>query len=213
MPEQKSMPDILYQDDDFIVLNKPANLLSVPGRGPDKQDCLSARVQNQHPTALIVHRLDYDTSGIILMALHKDAQSKISRIFQERKISKKYTAVVFGQPDEKSGSVDLPMRCDYERRPLQIIDHEQGKSALTHWEIIKPLGNNTSLIELKPHTGRSHQLRLHMFSLGYPILGDNLYGSEQTHAMSPRLLLHATQLSFTHPFNDQFIDIICPSPF
>ena len=213
MPEQKTMPDILFQDDDFIVLNKPPNLLSVPGRGPDKQDCLSARVQNQYPSALIVHRLDYDTSGIILMALHKQAQSKIGRLFQERDITKTYTAVVFGEPNDESGTIDLPMRCDYEHRPLQIIDHEQGKSALTHWKLIKSLGNNTSLIELKPHTGRSHQLRLHMLSLGYPILGDNLYGTEQTHSMSPRLLLHATQLSFKHPFNDQFIDIVCPSPF
>lgn len=213
MSINKIMPDILYQDDDFIVLNKPANLLSVPGRGPEKQDCLSARVQAEFPSALIVHRLDYDTSGIIIMALNKPAQSNISRLFQEREINKMYTAIVYGHPKDDSGSVDLPMRCDYERRPLQIIDHEQGKQALTHWKVLQRYDNNTSRIELKPHTGRSHQLRLHMYSLGYPILGDNLYGTIETHAMSDRLLLHATQLSFKHPNTGQFIDIINPGAF
>ncbi len=213
MSINKKMPDILYQDEDFIVLNKPANLLSVPGRGPDKQDCLSARVQADFPSALIVHRLDYDTSGIILMALNKPAQSNISRLFQEREIDKMYTAIVYGHPKDDSGSIDLPMRCDYERRPLQIIDHEQGKQALTHWKVLQRYDNNTSRIELKPHTGRSHQLRLHMYSLGYPILGDNLYGTTETHAMSGRLLLHATQLSFKHPNSGQFIDIINSAAF
>lgn len=213
MPNNKKMPDILYQDEDFIVLNKPANLLSVPGRGPDKQDCLSARVQAEYPSALIVHRLDYDTSGIILMALNKPAQSNISRLFQEREIDKMYTAIVYGHPEDNSGSVDLPMRCDYERRPLQIIDHEQGKQALTHWKVLQRYDNNTSRIELKPHTGRSHQLRLHMYALGYPILGDNLYGTPETHVMSDRLLLHATQLSFKHPNTGQLVDIMNQSVF
>ncbi|MDH5423434.1 MAG: RluA family pseudouridine synthase [Gammaproteobacteria bacterium] len=213
MTADKKMPDILYQDGDFIVLNKPANLLSVPGRGPHKQDCLSARVQAQYPAALIVHRLDYDTSGIILMALNKPAQSAISRLFQERNIAKTYIAVVYGQPQAESGSVDLAMRCDYERRPLQIIDHEQGKQALTHWRVLERNENNTCRVELTPYTGRSHQLRLHMYSLGYPILGDNLYGTPETHAMSPRLLLHSAQLSFSHPLTAEFINIESPSPF
>ena len=207
------MPDILYQDDDFIVLNKPANLLSVPGRGPEKQDCLSARVQAEFPTALIVHRLDYDTSGIILMALNKPAQSNISRLFQEREVSKTYIAAVNGHIKQNTGSIDLPMRCDYERRPLQIIDHEQGKSALTHWKVLEQYENNTSRIELKPHTGRSHQLRLHMYSLGHPILGDNLYGTPESYAMSKRLLLHAHQLAFTHPFTGQTTEILTQCPF
>lgn len=213
MSSSNGMPDILYQDNDFIVLNKPANLLSVPGRGPDKQDCLSARVQAEFANALIVHRLDYDTSGIMLMALNKAAQSKISRLFQEREIDKMYTAIVYGQPQDEAGSIDLPMRCDYERRPLQIIDHEQGKQALTHWKVLEQYDNNTSRIELKPHTGRSHQLRLHMYSLGYPILGDNLYGTQETHAMSTRLLLHSTQLSFRHPVSGQLINIVNQSTF
>lgn len=213
MTSTSKMPDILFQDNDYIILNKPANLLSVPGRGPDKQDCLSARVQAELPEALIVHRLDYDTSGIIIMALNKPAQSNISRLFQEREMSKTYVAVVSGHPQNEAGSVDLPMRCDYERRPLQIIDHEQGKQALTHWRVLQCNDDNTCRVELKPHTGRSHQLRLHMFALGYPILGDNLYGTSESHAMSERLLLHATQIGFKHPFTDQLINIDCPSAF
>ena len=207
------MPEILFQDNDFIILNKPANLLSVPGRGPDKQDCLSARVQAELPSALIVHRLDYDTSGIMLMALNKKAQGQMGRLFQERQVSKTYIAIVDGYPAAESGSIDLPMRCDIERRPLQIIDHEQGKSALTHWRALEQYNNETTRIELKPHTGRSHQLRLHMFSLGHAILGDNLYGTEKTHAMSPRLLLHAAHLSFKHPLSEQMLSIDCHSPF
>lgn len=210
---ESKMPDILFQDEDLIILNKQPNLLSVPGRGPDKQDCLSSRVQAIFPSALTVHRLDYDTSGIILMALNKKNQSEMGKIFQERKISKKYIAIVDGHPSKAAGTIDLPMRCDFERRPLQIIDHEQGKSALTHWQVIEQYSNNTSRIELIPHTGRSHQLRLHLKSLGHSILGDNLYGSAAVHAMSPRLLLHATQLDFTHPLSNQAINIKCPADF
>jgi len=206
-------PEILLQDKDLIILNKPANLLSVPGRGPDKQDCLSARVQAQFPEALIVHRLDYDTSGIIVMALNKQAQSMMGKIFQERKITKIYHAIVAGHPKKESGSIDLPMRCDFERRPLQIIDHEQGKQALTHWRLMEHYSNNTSRIELIPHTGRSHQLRLHMQSIGHPIIGDNLYGSDSTDSIHSRLMLHATQLEFKHPITNQTLTINCPSEF
>jgi len=206
-------PEILFQDEHYIVLNKPANLLSVPGRGADKQDCLSARVQVRWPSALIVHRLDYDTSGLILMALSKAAQSEAGKLFQNRAIEKTYIAIVSGIPEQSSGSIDLPMRCDIERRPLQIIDHEQGKSALTHWQLLESYPNNSSRIVLSPHTGRSHQLRLHMKALGHPILGDNLYGSTETHAMSPRLLLHASRLKFIHPFSGQAIELKSPPSF
>jgi len=206
-------PEILFQDEHYIVLNKPANLLSVPGRGPDKQDCLSAQVQTHFPSALIVHRLDYDTSGLLMMALTKAAQSEAGKLFQSRAIDKTYIAIVAGVPEQTSGSIDLPMRCDIERRPLQIIDHEQGKSALTHWRLIESYPNQNSRIELSPHTGRSHQLRLHMKALGHPILGDNLYGTAKIHAMSPRLLLHATHLEFIHPFTGENIELVCPADF
>jgi len=213
MPQNSNMPEILFQDSHYIILNKPANLLSVPGRGPDKQDCLSSRVQGKFPTALIVHRLDYDTSGIILMALNKQAQSMMGKVFQDREITKTYTAIVEGHPEQSSGSIDLPMRCDIERRPLQIIDHEQGKQALTHWKLLERYENNTTRIELEPHTGRSHQLRLHMQSLGHPIIGDNLYGTNKEDSISSRLLLHASQLSFIHPFEDQRVSIFNPADF
>ena len=137
----------------------------------------------------------------------------MGKIFQQRTISKKYIAVVDGHPSEITGSIDLPMRCDFERRPLQIIDHEQGKSALTHWKVLELYKNNTSRVELEPHTGRSHQLRLHLKALGHSILGDNLYGSTAVHAMSPRLLLHATQLHFNHPISHKMINIECPADF
>lgn len=207
------MPDILFQDEHYIILNKPANLLSVPGRGADKQDCLSARVQTHLPSALIVHRLDYDTSGIILMALTKQAQSAAGKLFQQREILKTYVAIVDGWPENSNGSIDLPMRCDIDRRPLQIIDHQQGKQALTHWKRLENYENNSSRIELSPHTGRSHQLRLHMQAIGHPILGDNLYGTDITLAMSPRLLLHATQLEFKHPLSNQLVSIDSPAEF
>lgn len=213
MPVNSNMPEILFQDAHYIILNKPANLLSVPGRGPDKQDCLASRVQSKFPTALIVHRLDYDTSGIILMALSKQAQSLMGRLFQDREVNKIYTAIVEGHPEQNSGSIDLPMRCDFERRPLQIIDHVQGKQALTHWKLLEHYENNSSRIELEPHTGRSHQLRLHMQSLGHPIIGDNLYGTNKADSINSRLLLHATQLSFIHPFENQRVSILNPAKF
>jgi len=213
MTQQIKTPEILFQDEDLIILNKPANLLSVPGRGPEKQDCLASRVQIEFPTALTVHRLDFDTSGIIVMALNKPAQSMMGRIFQERKITKIYHAIIDGHPELDSGSIDLPMRCDFDNRPLQIIDHDQGKQALTHWSQIERYDNDTSRIELRPHTGRSHQLRLHMQSLGHPIIGDNLYGSNKTDSINSRLMLHATRLTFEHPKLNQIVTINCPADF
>lgn len=213
MQANKPTPEILFQDDDFIMVNKPANLLSVPGRGTDKQDCVISRLQQEFPTALTVHRLDYDTSGIILLALNKKAQSEASKLFQSRTIEKTYLAVVSGHLEGNEGRIDLPMRCDIERRPLQIIDHEQGKNALTFWRLLEKLGNNRSRIELKPHTGRSHQLRLHMSTIGHPVIGDNLYGDSYTYSMSSRLLLHASELGFQHPFTGKTIQIQCPAEF
>lgn len=202
----RPIPEILYQDEELIAVNKPSNLLSVPGRGPDKQDCVSKRVQAVYPSAEIVHRLDYDTSGILLMALNKNSQSALGRQFQQREIEKYYIAVVHGRPDQLSGTIDLPMRCDFERRPLQIIDHHQGKQAMTHWQLIDSDRQSSRLL-LKPVTGRSHQLRLHLKNLGHPILGDNLYGSQTSYAMADRLLLHARQIRFVHPATGAMITI------
>ncbi|MDG6774642.1 RluA family pseudouridine synthase [Thiomicrorhabdus sp. ZW0627] len=203
---------ILYVDESIIVANKPSGLLSVPGRGPDKQECLLSHLQAHYPDALIVHRLDMDTSGIMLLARNKEAHRVLSRQFQERETDKSYQAVCLGKPSLQSGSVRLPMRCDWERRPLQMIDFFYGKYAETHWRVLQQY-QNFFTVELTPVTGRSHQLRLHMKSLGHPILGDNLYADPVSLEMMPRLMLHAQQLSFTHPETGQAMDISCPPDF
>lgn len=204
--------EILYADDWLVIVNKPADMLSVPGRGEDKQDCLWRRVQQSYPTARIVHRLDFATSGLMVLALTLESQRALSRAFQERKTEKQYIAIVKGLPDKRAGSVELPLRCDWENRPLQIVDHEQGKSALTHWEVDGNEALGTRVI-LKPVTGRSHQLRVHMQALGHPIVGDRFYADTETINRSERLLLHAEQLGFPHPEDGRWMAFTCPSPF
>lgn len=196
---------IHYADEDIVIANKPSGLLSVPGRGPEKQECLLSHLQLTYPEIKIVHRLDMDTSGLMVLALNADVHRALSRQFQERETSKRYRAICAGMPSVQQGAINLPMRCDWDRRPLQMIDFKQGKSAQTHWKVLQQ-SNNQFLVELTPITGRSHQLRLHMKSLGHPILGDNLYADEITLSMSPRLLLHATSLSFTHPVTSQWLE-------
>ncbi len=203
---------IQYADNDIVIANKPSGLLSVPGRGPDKQECLASHLSPLFPTIKIVHRLDMDTSGLMVLALNADAHRNLSRQFQERETAKTYHAICAGMPLTHQGTIKLPMRCDWEKRPLQMIDFKQGKSAETHWKIIKQYANHF-LIELSPITGRSHQLRLHMKSLGHPILGDNLYADPITLNQSKRLLLHATTLSFTHPVTLQPLRFHAPNNF
>ena len=193
----------VYEDDDLLVLCKPSGLLCVPGRGPDKQDCLSARAQQRWPGALIVHRLDQATSGLVLMARHLDAQRRLSHAFAERQVHKRYQAVVQGQlgaEDSAWHDIDLPIAADWARRPLRIIDHALGKPSLTRW---RALGHdpaaNTTRVELEPVTGRTHQLRVHLAAIDHAILGDALYADAATQARAPRLLLHASHLAFTHP--------------
>lgn len=188
----------VFADSRLLVLDKPSGLLAVPGRGPALQDCLSARVQAEFPTALIVHRLDRDTSGLMVMALDMDAQRELSRQFAAREVEKRYIAIVSGSPAEQEGLVDLPMRKDFDRPPRHMIDSVYGRPAQTRWRIIERYSDRARL-EIEPLTGRSHQIRLHLATLGHPILGDNLYADETTRAMSPRLLLHAERLSVTHP--------------
>lgn len=213
-PPQDPWLDIIYQDDAIIVLNKPNGLLSVPGRLPEHNDSIASRVCQQYPDANIVHRLDMATSGILLMALTKQAQSHISRQFQQRTTNKHYLARLEGIPTGESGSVDLPMRCDWPNRPRQIIDFEQGKSALTHWQIIATDEiNNVATVKLKPVTGRTHQLRLHMQALGTPILGDEFYASANGAKAAPHLQLHAAMLEITHPLTNEVIKFTAPAPF
>lgn len=193
----------LYEDDDLLVLCKPSGLLCVPGRGPDKQDCLSARAQQRWPGALVVHRLDQATSGLVLMARHIDMQRRLSHAFAKRQVHKRYQAVVQGQlgaADPGWNEIDLPIAADWERRPLRVIDHALGKPSQTRWRLLAQDGTTcTSRVELEPVTGRTHQLRVHLAALGHPILGDMLYADEAAQQKAPRLLLHACVLEFAHP--------------
>ena len=201
---------LLHADAFLLVLDKPSGLLSVPGRGEDKQDCLSARVQAAFPDALIVHRLDQATSGLILMARGAAMQRALSRSFETREVGKRYLAVVSGHlpaPSDPNapdgwGLIDLPIIVDWPHRPLRIIDAERGKPSQTRWRVLAhDTAANTTRVELEPVTGRSHQLRVHLKALGHPILGDALYAPETVQAAAPRLLLHACALHFTHPAN------------
>lgn len=206
--------NICFRDDDLLVLNKPSGLLSVPGRGKEKQDCLISRVQREYPTALVVHRLDMSTSGLIVMALNKQVQASMGRLFEQRQIRKHYLAVVSGQLINLEGVVNLPLMTDWPNRPRQKVDHDSGKPSLTKYSVLNyDVTLNQSYVQLRPLTGRSHQLRAHMMALGHPILGDELYAPEPVRAASNRLLLHATELFFVHPVRGQMMEISCPADF
>ena len=201
--------EVVYADASLLVLNKPSGLLSVPGRGADKQDCLSSRVQRLYPEALIVHRLDMATSGLMLMARGIGMQRALSGLFERREVHKRYLAVVDGRlapaptPDGW-GLTDLPIVVDWPRRPLRIIDAVLGKPSQTRWRALAfDAATNSTRVELEPLTGRSHQLRVHLQALGHPILGDALYAPEAVQAKAPRLLLHACALGFLHPVSGE----------
>jgi tRNA pseudouridine32 synthase/23S rRNA pseudouridine746 synthase len=197
-PPMEPYLDVIFQDDDVLVLNKPSGLLSVPGRKPEHKDSLQGRAQQQFPTATTVHRLDMETSGLMVMALNKAAHKHISSQFENRLIEKQYVARVIGKLPDDSGSIDAPLICDWPNRPKQKIDHEHGKKALTHWRVLKH-EEQTTLVELKPVTGRSHQLRVHMLHLGHPIVGDQLYAVNTEIMGADRMHLHSRELVFTHP--------------
>ena len=204
--------EVIYKDDHLLALNKQSGLLSVPGRLAEKKDSIQSRAQSLHPAALTVHRLDMETSGVILMALSQDVHRALSRMFQDRKTDKTYLARVGGLLAEDQGSVDLPLRCDWPKRPRQMVDHELGKAALTHWRVIERRRGET-LVKLTPVTGRSHQLRVHMLSLGHPILGDSLYACDELHAAAPHLQLHASTLGLVHPVTGEDLLLKAPCPF
>lgn len=188
----------MYEDHSLLVVNKPAGLLSVPGREADPAASLVGQLQTYCPQALIVHRLDMDTSGLMVLAKTPDVHRALSRQFEMRQTKKQYQAICFGKPSQMSGEVIQPMRCDWENRPLQMVDFIHGKFAHTLWQVAQPLDNGFKVL-LTPITGRSHQLRLHMKQIGHPILGDNLYADQPTLQASNRLCLHASELTFTHP--------------
>lgn len=211
---------LVFADEHLLVFDKPAGLLAVPGRGPDNQDCLSARAQAEFPDALIVHRLDMATSGLIVMARGIDAQRRLSMSFEKRRVHKRYMAVVAGvldnpMPDNGWNTIDLPLIVDWLARPRSKVDHEIGKPSQTRWRIAAeppPLPGTTRL-DLEPVTGRSHQLRVHLMSIGYPIVGDPLYASMAQEAMASRLLLHAQSIEIPHPVTDTVMRFETPCPF
>ncbi|HVZ29742.1 MAG TPA: RluA family pseudouridine synthase [Asticcacaulis sp.] len=203
---------ILYADDHMLVADKPAGLLSVPGRGEANQDCLIRRVQADYPDALIVHRLDMATSGLLVLARGPEAHRALSRAFADRQVAKTYVAVVAGEVAADEGEIDLPLITDWPNRPRQMVDHTTGKPSLTRYRVLAR-GEGTSRVELQPVTGRSHQLRVHMLSLGHPILGDVFYASPDIAAASPRLLLHAERLEIPHPETGETMRFHAPAPF
>lgn len=205
-------PPILYHDERIIVLDKPTGLLSVPGIGPGKADCLAARVAAAHPGARIVHRLDRDTSGVIIMAFDAEAHRALSIQFQDRLVDKAYVAVVAGAVADDEGEIDLPIRKDLEDTPRQIVDHVHGRPSVTRWRVLARQGDRTRL-DLRPLTGRSHQLRLHLKEIGHPILGDDLYAPPDVRALTERLMLHALRLSVVHPETASPMTFEAPCPF
>ncbi|WP_170754522.1 RluA family pseudouridine synthase [Ruegeria lacuscaerulensis] len=189
--------DVLHEDAQLIVVNKPSGLLSVPGRGEHLADCLLTRVQAVFPQALLVHRLDRDTSGVMVFAQTSHAQRHLSMQFEKRQTRKTYIARVWGKVEDKIGTVDLPLIVDWPNRPRQMVCHETGKPAVTDWRVVKHEGETTR-IRLFPKTGRSHQLRVHMQSLGHAILGDPFY-AEGPARDYPRLMLHSEELRLKSP--------------
>jgi tRNA pseudouridine32 synthase/23S rRNA pseudouridine746 synthase len=212
VPHNPAPVRILHDDGALLLIEKPDLLLSVPGRHPLNRDCMITRLQQQCADALIVHRLDLDTSGIMLVARGKAMQGALSRLFQERAVEKSYRAWVAGQVSADRGSIDLPIARDWEKRPLQKICHETGKRALTHFEVLAR-EQSRSLLELRPVTGRSHQLRIHCREIGHPILGCDLYAPPAILGAAPRLMLHATRLAFRHPRTGRELVGHSPAPF
>ena len=207
-PEQ---PRLIHHDDQILVVEKPAGLLSVPGRGEDRADCLIARLRVAFPTVLLVHRLDLDTSGVMVFALTPHAQKHLGQQFERRQVKKTYVARVWGRLEPAAGRVDLPLIVDWPNRPRQKVDHDQGRPAQTDWRVIRAAEDETG-VRLYPLTGRSHQLRVHMASLGHPILGDPLYATGAA-ADHPRLMLHAESLRLRHPDSNVMQGFTARPPF
>jgi tRNA pseudouridine32 synthase/23S rRNA pseudouridine746 synthase len=203
--------DLLHADHEILVVNKPAGLLSVPGKGDGLADCLIARLEVAYPQVLLVHRLDRDTSGVMVFALTPHAQRHLGLQFEKRHTKKTYLARVAGRLARKTGTIDLPLVVDWPNRPLQKVDHQTGKPALTEWRVMRA-SDTESRVQLYPRTGRSHQLRVHMLALGHPILGDPLYAPETADAY-PRMMLHALELRFRHPDGGAGVKFRAKPPF
>lgn len=203
---------IVHRDDDLLVLDKPSGLLSVPGRDPALSDSLMTRVQKQFPKALMINRLDKDTSGIVLMSLNRKAHAAIAAQFENRETRKSYVAVVWGTVADEAGEVDLPLAIDPDNKPRHRVDHENGKPSQSLWRVLERLPLPATRLELTPLTGRTHQLRVHMKALGHPILGDEFYAEGEALAAAPRLMLHAQEVGFRHP-DGRDVTYTVPCPF
>ncbi len=209
-------PTVLYLDDDLLVVDKPAGLLSVPARGADRQDCLAARVQALHEDALIVHRLDAATSGLVLFARGLEMLRRMSLAFEQRMVGKQYVAVVQGHIAHDAGEIDLPLAEDAANRPRQRVDAVRGRRALTRYQVLERLVDGAEActrVALKPVTGRAHQLRVHLLALGHPIVGDPLYAPPTSAARFARMHLHATRIAFIHPRSRVPLQLESPVPF
>lgn len=205
---------MVFQDNCLLVFNKPSGLLSVPGRGADRADCMVSRVRRCFADAQIVHRLDMATSGLLVLGRGEAMQRHLSILFQDRQVSKRYVALLHGLlvPDE--GVVDLPLITDWPNRPMQMVCHERGKPSLTRYRVLhRDAARAQTRVELEPVTGRSHQLRVHMLALGHPIVGDPLYGEQDMQAAWPRLMLHASRLSLPHPVSGEPLAFDSAAPF
>lgn len=205
-------PVILYRDTHLLVVDKPAGLLSVPGKAAEHKDCLETRLRDRFPDTLLVHRLDMATSGVMIFARSRMAQRHLGLQFERRHAEKRYVAVVDGGFEKDEGIVDLPLIADWPRRPLQKVCHETGKKAVTVWHVVRRQSGSTRL-HLFPRTGRSHQLRVHMAALGHPILGDRFYGSDRVMTSAPRLMLHAENLTIRHPEGGARVTFAAACPF
>ena len=211
VPHSQEFIRLLFRDPHLLIVDKPTLLLSVPGRHPLNHDCLLNRLSHRYPGVSAVHRLDLDTSGVMVIPRHREALSRLARQFQERRIDKTYIARVAGHVAADVGECDLPLIADWPNRPKQKVCFETGKQALTRWEVLSR-DDSTSLLLLTPVTGRSHQLRIHMREIGHPILGCDFYAPEAALNAAPRLLLHATSLRFSHPVSGEVLTARSPAP-
>jgi len=203
---------VLHRDGDLLVVDKPSGLLSVPGKAAEHSDCLEARARESFPEARIVHRLDMDTSGVMVLAMNAAAHRHLGLQFERRKTRKTYIAEVWGQMAADEGEVDLPLICDWPNRPKQMVSFEHGRPALTRWQVLERM-EKTTRVRLFPHTGRSHQLRVHMLALGHPIIGDRFYAEGEALSASGRLALHAESLELHHPASGERVAFEAECPF
>ena len=214
VPPCKKDIEILYQDDDLLLINKPDGLLSVPGRHPLNKDCVNNRLLENFPNMGMAHRLDLDTSGMMIIPLNKPTLAHINQQFQNRKVSKTYTAILAGIIKQDEGKIDLPLIFDWPNRPMQKVCQDSGKGALTLYQVLqRDPASNTTRVLFTPITGRSHQLRIHSREMGHPIVGCDMYATREIYEMGERLMLHATDIAFTHPVTGKLIEHTCEPEF